>query len=234
MRVAVQPKPKRRIRKILFRALLVAVGVAAAAQLAYTFSGSGKWQYLGAHDGVTVYSMKEPGENLQKFTAVVRVKSSLSRLVAFMEDTDTDINSAFYKVRLLRRDSPRVFINTWRSAFSAPFTDRDFVVRHTFTQDPKTRQVTWEVEGLPDFIPRDSCCVRVSRMENSWQLIPLKNGEVEIRWLIDMDVGGWAPYFVINHAHPALMYDLASKIQEQVELDKYANAKIDWLVEPQS
>jgi hypothetical protein len=233
IQAATQPKPKGRIRKFFFRALLTLAGVAVAAQLAFTLSGSGKWEYLGKRNGVTIYSMKVSGSNLQRFTAIVRVKSSLSRIVTFMQDNDSDIDVDFYKSRELKRESPQVMITTWRSGFPAPFKDRDFVVRHTFTQDARTREVTYLLKALPDMIPRESCCVRVPVMDNSWQLIPLKNGEVEIRWLINMDVGGFVPYFVMNQAQPDLMYDFASHLQEYFNRDKYANSKFDWLVEPQ-
>jgi hypothetical protein len=217
----------------VFRALLVLAAVAVAAQLAYTFSGSGKWEYLGTRKGVTMYSKKLPGENQRKYYAIMRVKSSMSGFIAFMLDDASDVDAHFYAIRVLRRDSPHVFINAWRSEFAPPFADRDFVVRNTFTQDPKTLQLTWELEGLPDYIPQDSCCVRVAKMENSWHLTPLPNGEIEIRWVNDMNVGGWVPYFVMNEAQQALMNNFGSHIQEWVNKDKYINAKLDYVTEPQ-
>jgi hypothetical protein len=217
----------------VFRVLLGLVAVAVAAQLVYTLSGSGKWEYLGARNGVTLYSMKLPGENLQRYYATMKVKSSMSGFIAFMLDDASDVDAHFYAIRMLRKDSPSVFINAWRSEFSRPFTDRDFVVRNTFTQDPKTLQLTWELEGLPDYIPRDGCCVRVAKMQNSWHLTPLKNGEIEIRWVNNINVGGWVPYFVMNQAQQALMNDFGAHIQEWVNKEKYINAKLDYVTEPQ-
>lgn len=225
-------KWRTRIWKYLLYAVLALAAVALAVHLSYTYSGSGKWELVSDRQGVKVYSMKLPGHDLKKFTAVFRVKASLASIMGFMQDSDSDLDVDFYKARELERHGPQMMVTTWRSGFPRPFTDRDFVVRHTFTQDPATKEVYYVLQSLPDMIPPDSCCVRVPTMNNSWQITPLKNGEVEIRWVIDMDIGGAMPYFVINQAHPEIMTDFASKLQGYFDRPKYAHMKYDWLAEP--
>jgi hypothetical protein len=223
----------KKIGKFLLRGVLVLAAAAAVAQLAYTFSGSGKWEYAGKKDGVAIYTMKVPGSNLKQFTAIFHLKASMSRIVMFMQDNDSDLDVDFYAAKELSRESSQVFVTTWRSGFPAPFQDRDFVVRHVFSQDPKTKEVSYVLRALPNLIPKDKCCVRVPLMDNTWRLIPMKDGEVEIQWVIDMAIGGFMPYFVINQANPEIMTDFATKLQGYVDRPKYANAKFDWLQEPQ-
>ena len=233
--VAIEPKPRSRGRvlKFLLRGGLLLVGVAVAAQLIFTFSGDGQWQYQGERNGVKIYSKKVPGSNLKKFEAVFRVKASLSSIVSFMQDNESDLDVEFYDAKILEWDGPQVLVSAWKSGFPKPFKDRDFVVKHTFTQDPATKEITYKLKALPDRLPRNGCCVRVPLMDNSWTLMPLKNGEVEITWMIDMDVGGFLPYFVINGAHPEIMTDFAAHLQGYFNRPKYVNVKLAWIVEPQ-
>ena len=229
---AVLPKRKGRIKKILFRGLLALVALVAVAQLVYTFSGSKQWEFVGERQGVTVYSMKVPGENLKKFRGLVQVNASMSKIVMFMQDQENELNVGFYKPREIGRDGPRIQWTDWRGEFPEPFKDRQFVVKHEFSQDPSNKQVFYQITATPDLVPPDDCCVRIPRMDNYWRLTPIGTGRTEIEWVIDMDVGGFLPYFVINASHPELMYDFASRLQGFFDQKKYDNAHYDWIVEP--
>src|SRR5579859_7179482 len=89
--VTAQPKPQRKGLKYLVCGAIVLVGALALGQVMYTLSGDGKWEYVDQARGVTVYSMKVPGENAKKFMAVFRVKSTLTRTVAFLADDESDV-----------------------------------------------------------------------------------------------------------------------------------------------
>jgi hypothetical protein len=68
-------------------------------------------------------------------------------------------------------------------------------------------------------------------MANSWRLVPRGNGEVEVRWIVDVDVGGWVPYFVINRHFAWEMVDFGSSFQEIVSRKKYVGARTGWVEE---
>ena len=219
------PIRRRKVWKWLLGLVLVLAAAAGIAQLSYTYSGSRKWEFVTEDKGVKVYSMKIPGVNNKKFMAVYTLKSSLNAVVAFMQDNDSDLDIAFDQATELERHGPQMLVTTWRSGFPAPLSDRDFVVRHVFTQDPVTKEISYTLQSLPDYLPKNACCVRVPRMDNSWLLMPKPDGKVEIKWFIDMDVGGFMPYFMINQAHPEIMVDFASKMQGYVDRPKYTKAK---------
>ncbi|QYF93476.1 hypothetical protein KY495_22895 [Massilia sp. PAMC28688] len=226
------PSWRRKLWRAFLGLLALVLVTAIVAHFAFKHSGNRQWEFVTEDKGVKVYAMKVPGNSLKHFKAVFRVKSTLSRVTAFMQDNDSELDVDFYKAVELQRHGPQMMITTWRSGFPAPFKDRDFVVRHTFTQNPVNKEVTYALQSLPDLIPPESCCVRVPRMDNAWQIIPLKNGEIEIHWLIDMDIGGFMPYFMINNVHPEIMTDFGSKLQGYFDRAIYANVKYDWIVEP--
>lgn len=231
MAVDAVPIRRRKVWKWLLGLVLVLVAAGGIAQLSYTYSGSREWELVTEEKGVKVYSMKVPGVNNKQFKAVYTLDTSLNAVVAFMQDNDSDIDIAFDRAKEVRRHGPQMLVTTWRSAFPAPLSDRDFVVRHVFTQDPVNKEISYTLQSLPTLLPPDDCCVRVPRMDNSWLLMPKPGGKVEITWFIDMDVGGFMPYFMINEAHPEIMVDFASKMQGYVARAKYVNSKQDWISE---
>ena len=222
----------RKVGKGLLYGLLALLLVAGLAHVAYMYSGDSKWAFLTEQKGVRVSSMKVPGSTLKKFRAVFRVKATLSTIVMFMQDDESDLDVDFTNVKVLQYVNPQNKVSYFRSGFPKPIQDRDFSVRHTFVQDPLTRHIDYTLKAEPDMLPPEPCCIRVPRMDNTWRLTPLKNGEVEIDWVIDMDVGGLMPYFMINQAHPEIMVDFGSSLQAIFNRPKYANAKLDWIVEP--
>lgn len=231
MAVDAVPIRRRKVWKWLLGMVLLLAAVGGVAQLAYTYSGSSKWEFVTEEKGVKVYAMKVPGVNNKKFKAVYTLNTSLNAVVAFMQDNDSDLDIAFDRAVEIERHGPQMMVTTWRSGFPAPLSDRDFVVRHVFTQDPANKEISYTLQSLPDQLPPNKCCVRVPRMDNSWLLMPKAGGKVEISWFIDMDVGGFMPYFMINQAHPEIMVDFASKMQGYVDRPKYVKAKQDWITE---
>jgi hypothetical protein len=229
------PHPANRARSKRRPVLLVALGIVGALglmQLTYTFSGSGKWEFMEQRQGITVYLKKVPGENMKKFLAVFRIKSTLNQATAFLQDDNSEVaDVGFYDNHLLKQQGSLIRWTTWKMRMPRYMSDRQFVVRHAFSQDPKTKEVLYTLDGTPNMIPEDKCCVRVKRMANSWRLVPLGNGEVEVHWVIDVDVGGWVPYFMLNRHFAYEMFDFGSSLQEIVNRAKYVGAQTGWVQE---
>jgi hypothetical protein len=233
--VAAQPRAPRKWRKYLLRGTLVLAGALALGQVMYTLSGDDKWEYVDQERGVSVYEMKVPGRNVKKFQAVFRIKATLTQAVAFLEDDESDVeDGGFMYSKLLKRESPTVRWTYWRMRLAKPMSSRDYVVKHVFAQNPQTKEVLYNLTAKPYMLPEDPCCVRVLKMDNSWRLTPLKNGEIEIHWTIDMNIGGWAPYFIVNKWFPWEMMNFGPSVQETVERKKYVNAKLDWIQDANS
>ena len=233
----VPQKPKRsvmrRIGKYLFRTLIALIVIGIVAQLIYTFSGSSEWVNLGTRKGVTVYSMKIPGSSSKKFKATWKIRSTLSKFVMFSTEEESDMSVGYYDMRDIAKPSQQLIWSTWKQKFPAPFRPRQFVVRQEFSQDPKTKEFLFRVIADPDKIPAEDCCVRVPVMNNTWRLQPLPNGEIEVEWLSDMEMGGFFPYFAANAYQPGGMWYFARRVQGYLDRDKYKNAKYDWIQEVQ-
>src|SRR5260370_17285627 len=85
----VKSKPwDRRLAKFLFRVSVSIVVLLFFAQLIWRFSGSNQWELVQAKDGIKIYSLKVPGSDLLQLRAIGRIHSTLSGVVAWMEDPD--------------------------------------------------------------------------------------------------------------------------------------------------
>src|SRR5260370_25199856 len=85
----VKSKPwDRRLAIFLFRVSVSIVVLLFFAQLIWRFSGSNQWELVHAKDGIKIYSLKVPGSDLLQLRAIGRIHSTLSGVVAWMEDPD--------------------------------------------------------------------------------------------------------------------------------------------------
>jgi hypothetical protein len=228
--VASRQKSKGRVKKLLLRGASALTAIAILAQVTYTYSGSNQWENLGERNGVTLYSMKAPGANLRTFKTVWKVRSTLSKFVMFAQDETLDIGN--YDIRAFEKDEKiHVLYSAWKNRFPWPLKPREFVIRNEFSQDPKTKALLYKVIAAPQKVPADGCCVRVAVMNNSWRLTPLRSGEIEVEWILDMDIG--LPYLMANPMLTDVAYWFAPKVQKYLDLERYQNAKYDWIEEAQ-
>ncbi|HEX6101027.1 MAG TPA: hypothetical protein VF432_32220 [Thermoanaerobaculia bacterium] len=237
--VTPQPKRKGRIRRFLLRSLMVLVAALVVAHFAWKYSGSGQWVKEGERKGVTVYGMKNPGSVTKKYKAVWKMRGKLSRFVMWASDVKPTTRHSMrreiglYDHRVLETHADlRATWSAWKVPFGPYLSPREFVARAQFSQDPVTKKVSYTVTGEPTRLPPDECCVRIPLMINVWTLTPLKTGEIEVEWFVDMELGGAMPYFAQNAFMPKGMYGFASRVQMFTEQEKYKNAQYYWIQEP--
>jgi hypothetical protein len=223
-----ETKPKGRIRKFLLRSVVVLFVVAIVAHLIFKYSGSGQWETVGVKKNVTVYSMKVPGDNIKKFKAVWKIKSTMSRFAAFVQDETYDLKLGYYDIREFEQKEQSHY-SAWKGPFPGPLKTRQYVIKNDFSQDPATKALTFQITAAPDKLPPDDCCYRVKLMDNRWKLTPQGNGEIEVEWTVDMDMG--LPYPMANQMQEYGMFWFAPRVQKYLNLARYDNARFDWLEE---
>jgi hypothetical protein len=228
-------KPRRsvigRIAKYLLSALCAGVVIALAASWIWSYSGSNQWEFLAEKDGVKGYTLKAPGVDLEQVKGVIRVRTTLSRLVKFMQDPTVCDDIGCVESRMIERVDDQVQYYYFRFEMPPPLETREFVVKAQFHQDPRTKQVVLEFDATPDKVPADPCCFRVTKMNNTWKFTPVGNGEIEIEYIVNMDEAGVLPKFMINSEHRGLVFDALPMIEEWANRDKYKDASYDFVKE---
>lgn len=239
--VTPQAKPKGRIRRFLLRGVTILIAALIVAHFAWKYSGSNQWVKEGERKGVTVYSLKKPGSVTKKYKAVWKMRTKISRFVMWASDVKPTTKHAMrnevglYDHRVLEEHADlRATWSAWKVPFGRYLSPREFVARTQFSQNPVTKKLSYTVTGEPERLPPDACCVRIPLMINVWTLTPLKSGELQVEWFIDMELGGAMPYFAQNAFMSKGLYGFARRVQLFTEQEKYKNAKYDWIQEPEA
>jgi hypothetical protein len=225
----------RKAVKVLAIAGAVLIVLLIVAHFAWKYSGSNQWELALDRSGVRVYALKAPGTPLKQFRAVTRMKTTLNRIVAAMTDTSTEACAEFVpgcvSGAILEPWSvqSRQYVQAYRVAFPRPFTPRDLIVKTTFSQDPKSKSMLVECTALPDALPRDACCIRVTEMHNSWRYTPVGNGEIEVEFLANYDAG--IPYVIFNRAGPIGMPQILKRLEGFFNKPKYQQTTFPFVSE---
>lgn len=178
--------------------------------------------------GVKVYTRKIEGSSLKEFKGVTAIKTSLTSLVALMDDTDSYTqwlhNVKGAKLVQLINQKERI---TWTHINAPwPVSDRDTVTYSKIVQDPKSKTVTIYLKGVADKYPVQSGKVRVPALKGFWQFIPNASGYVTVIYQVHSDPGGSIPDAIANATATDIPYHTLLNMHKLVKNEKYQNAKI--------
>lgn len=183
------------------------------ANLIWKASGSNRWELEFERNGVEVYSLKSPGAFNKQYKAVMQADYSLDHLVAGLIENSTIEHCRNHipdciDMQLIKPWNPETMSDTvmWKLGLPDPFKPREIIMRSQVTQDPATKAVSIDVIAAPNAVERNDDAVRLTHVQNRWVYTPLDNGNVEIQFIQDMDMGGMFPSFLLNLAGAEEVY----------------------------
>lgn len=211
------------------------------AGVAWTASGSDKWELEIDKDGVQVYSYKARGSYLKQFKGVRKADFSRSQLVAsLMLDNGSLENCKAWIPVCSKLTVIEPFSQTtqgdavlWTLELMPPvFSDREFLIKSHAAQDPKTGQVFIDIMADANKVALHDCCVRIRHIHNRWQITPLGDGQVEIQLTQDNSMGGLFPDLLVNLGTADATYKLLhEQLPVLVNKEKYRAARFDFIDE---
>lgn len=229
--VTVRRSWPRRIARGLFIAALALVALSLIGNTIWKFSGSNKWELIGEKNGVKVYSLKSPGTDIAQVKGVVRVRSSLAGLVAFMQDPTVCKKIGCRESYVIERVDDQFMYTTFRFNLPFKFQPREFVLSAHFFQNPRNKEVQLRYAPAPEKLPPNDCCFRVTDMHNTWRFTPVGNGLTDVEFHMKMDDGGFMPDVLINQIRPQVMYKALPRLQKLLDDPKYQQAKFGFITE---
>jgi START domain len=221
----------RRLVKVVSRVSLALVVIYVVASAAWRFSGSNKWEFVREENGVKLYSLKTPGSDLIQSKGVVRVRSTMGGIMKLMMEPVTSNDYGYYELHTIERVDRWFEYRSFRLNLPFPFKTREFVIRSQIYQDPRTKEVLMVVAAAPDKAPPNDCCFRVTVMSNTWRFTPVGNGEIEIEYIHNTDMGGFIPDLALNTQRPKFVVGVLSKLPEFLYAKNYQDAKYDSIEE---
>jgi hypothetical protein len=189
------------------------------------------WELKIQKNGVTVYTKSVPGNSVKAVKSVYTLKSSLSALVALVEDVPAYHNWIYHcsHAEILKNEGPAHLIYYQETSVPWPASNRDFIGNLKISQDKKTKIVTVNVDNQPDFIPEKSGKVRLKKFIEKIVIVPKGNGEVELTYELLLDPGGNIPSWMINLAITEGPYETSLEMIKTIQSGTYKNAHFDFI-----
>lgn len=195
-------------------------------------SGTGEWKLKIDKKGVKVYTLKVPGETWIKIRVTGKLKARLGSILTLMRNPDAAEDVGMFDSHYIDGSDPKLVYYTFKQKLFFPFKVRDFVVKSEFSQNPVTKEMHFNFVAVPDKLPLNKKCYRITKMHNTWRYTPIGNGEVEFEFVYNaVDPGGNFPYFLANWMMPLILPFAFAKMPETLKKEKYRDAKVDYLLE---
>jgi hypothetical protein len=216
----------RRVFRVLAIGCLLVIVVGVLAHFAWKYSGSNEWKQKINKNGIEVYSRKSPGSTLTDIKVARNLK--MSQGVAMMALVDVDCREWLPGACTGRNIEPydlkdQAETDFFVGEFPYHLSPREWLFKTQFSEDPRTHAILMEVTAVPDLLPRNECCYRVTTLHNRWLLTPLGDGEMRIEFEMHTDEG--LPYFLVNPLKPGAVYKLFADLPRQFGKKKYQNAE---------
>jgi len=183
--------------------------------------------------GITVYTRAVAGSSFKEFRAVMQIDTTLSSLVALVEDISAcgQWIHTCKTGRLLKRINGRASYQYTINEAPWPVSDRDAVVYQTISQDPENQSVTVNILGVADYIPPQKDLVRVKKIKGYWRFTPLGGSRVEVVYQVHNDPGGSLPSWLVNSAAVSQPFNTLLNMRKMVNHPKYRKAGYDYIKE---
>lgn len=181
------------------------------------------WQPNGESNGVQLYSQSKPGESLQYFKGVVRVKASMKQVLAAVLVRETFHEWVYNMLEdktLTTDNADQSFCYIWIKGVW-PTSDRDTVARVTVEQDPKTLAVSVVAKSAEQHrVPLRKDRVRMNNMSSGFTVIPVSSTETEVQLEGVADPAGSIPSFLTNMVASDLPAKTLSALKARLESGK--------------
>ncbi|MFL5765351.1 MAG: START domain-containing protein [Bacteroidia bacterium] len=192
------------------------------------------WQLKKFEQGISVYTRNTESSKYKELKAVYQVKTSLSSIIALLNDVPTYPEWVFRcgSSKVLQHISDQDLIRYQTVVAPWPVDNRDMVVEAKTSQDEKTGIVYQRVSGRPDFIKEAPNHVRIREFRGLWTLTPKPGGMVEVQYELLVNPAGNIPAWIVNMAVVDGPFETSVNMKEWLKKEKYQKASFPFIKEP--
>lgn len=192
------------------------------------------WQLAKDKDGVQVFTRVMEGSTLKEFRGVTHIKTSLTSLVALIDDADACVawmHNCKAQI-ILERPSTKEKYSYNHVGAPWPVKDRDMVVYSVTEQDPDTLRVHIAISATKDYEYQKTSNVRMTNMHGYWDLNPMADGQVEVTYQVFADPAGKVPTGIINSTVVDSPFHTLKNMQSKVMEEKYQTREFETIKNP--
>lgn len=172
-----------------------------------------------SQDSIFIYTCKVTTSNLKSVKANFTINTKESILAAHLMDVVNYTHWQYHNIKtdVVKKISESEII--YHSYVSAPWpvTNRDLIMHLKITQDAVTKIMTIQIDGLPDYIPKQKDFVRVPSTHATWIVTPIDKNTLQVRYTLLIDPGGSIPTWIINMALANGPYETFRNIKARIK-----------------
>ena len=181
------------------------------------------WELKSETDNIEVYTRKLEGEKFKEIKILTQCKTSLNAIMAAFDDTEGHKDWVYKSPEsyTVERVDDQTLIYYIKSDLPFPATDRDLVIKYTWTQDPETKIISTMSEGVVGKVEEYDANIRVKDFVSTYKLTPQENGWIDIEYYAKMDPAGKLPAWLVNLAVTSGPIKTMEQLFEIIESGKY-------------
>jgi len=181
------------------------------------------WELKSETDNIEVYTRKLEGEKFKEIKILTQCKTSLNAIMAAFDDTEGHKDWVYKSPEsyTVERIDEQTLIYYIKSDLPFPATDRDLVIKYTWTQDPETKIISTMSEGVVGKVEEYDANIRVKDFVSTYKLTPQENGWIDIEYYAKMDPAGKLPAWLVNLAVTSGPIKTMEQLFEIIESGKY-------------
>ena len=180
---------------------------------------------------IRIYTRKVEGSGFSEYKAVMKIRATLSSLVALVDDISACPRwiHTCSEGWLLKRVRPGESYTYTINEAPWPVSDRDAVVLNSIRQEIPKGPVKIDILGVPDYLPEKKGLVRVKMIKGHWLFTPLGEGFTEVVYQVHNDPGGDLPSWLVNSVVVTQPYNTMINMRKLVEEKKYKEARFEFI-----
>lgn len=186
------------------------------------------WKLSSTKEGIEVYTKLPPHSSFKAIKTVLTVNAPLSNLAYVLMDVNKTVEWVYASknCKTLKQYSSTDVVYYSEVIVPWPASNRDFAIRITLSQDPRTRVITIVAENKPTFLPEIPGLVRIQESSGKWMITPLANGLSRIEYILQVNPGGNVPAWLVNLFATHGPFESFKNLRTQVKKKEYEGKKL--------
>lgn len=177
---------------------------------------------------IRVYTRAAEHSDMREFRGELRVQTSLSALVALIEDNKAGPqwihNCRALEVIEQISAQQRLFYMVTEAPW--PVKDRDSVIESVLTQDSALGTVHIDMQVRNDVFPANDEFIRITDMQGFWEFQPQDDGWVMVIYQVHADPAGGIPAWLANSMVVEAPYYTLKNMRKMVTQEPYVSAHL--------
>ena len=191
------------------------------------------WRLNKDEEGIQVFLRNNKITAVKSFKGIMTVKSSMSAVLTVIGDVSS-FPRWLYSCRsaqTLKSNDEERLLSYIVLDLPWPVMDRDTVMVANRSLNKSTKRVEIKMHAEPKLVLNVPGKVRIKTLYGRWLLTPVGTDKVNINYEMTVDPGGNIPVWLVNSMIVDLPFYTLLQLREVIKEDKYANAKIQGVID---